>query len=46
MRLVLRDARVLTDFLRADNDWGAAAHAYGAEHDSLLRRHPLGGELV
>jgi hypothetical protein len=33
MSLALRDARVLTDFLRADDDWDAAAHAYAAEHD-------------
>lgn len=33
MSLALRDARVLTDFLRTDNDWDGAAHAYAAEHD-------------
>ena len=33
MSLALRDARVLTDFLRADDDWDAAAHAYAGEHD-------------
>ena len=33
MSLALRDARVLTDFLQTDDDWGAAAHAYAAEHD-------------
>jgi 2-polyprenyl-6-methoxyphenol hydroxylase-like FAD-dependent oxidoreductase len=33
LSLALRDARVLTDFLRADDDWDAAAHAYAAEHD-------------
>ena len=33
MSLALRDARVLTDFLRADDDWNAAAHAYAGEHD-------------
>jgi len=32
MSLGLRDARVLTDFLRADDDWDAAAHAYAGEH--------------
>jgi hypothetical protein len=33
MSLALRDARVLTDFLRADDDWNVAAHAYAGEHD-------------
>ncbi len=33
MSLALRDARVLTDFLRTDDDWDGAAHAYAAEHD-------------
>jgi 2-polyprenyl-6-methoxyphenol hydroxylase-like FAD-dependent oxidoreductase len=37
LSLTLRDARVLTDFLRADNDWDAAAHAYAAEHDRYYR---------
>jgi 2-polyprenyl-6-methoxyphenol hydroxylase-like FAD-dependent oxidoreductase len=30
LSLALRDARVLTDFLRADDDWDAAAHACAA----------------
>jgi 2-polyprenyl-6-methoxyphenol hydroxylase-like FAD-dependent oxidoreductase len=33
MSLTLRDARVLTEFLLADHDWDAAAHAYAVEHD-------------
>jgi len=37
LSLALRDARVLTDFLRANDDWDAAAHAYAAEHDRYYR---------
>ncbi len=33
MALTLRDVRVLSDTLLADDDWDKAAHAYASEHD-------------
>lgn len=33
MSNTLRDVRVLTDALAADDDWNAAGHAYADEHD-------------
>jgi 2-polyprenyl-6-methoxyphenol hydroxylase-like FAD-dependent oxidoreductase len=33
LSLTLCDARVLRDALLADDDWEAAGHAYGDEHD-------------
>lgn len=37
LSLTLRDARVLRDMLRADDDWDRAGHAYAAEHDRYFR---------
>jgi hypothetical protein len=34
----LRDARVLRDHLLSSTDWGAAAHAYAADHDAYAGR--------
>jgi menaquinone-9 beta-reductase len=33
LSLTLRDVRVLRDALMAHEDWGAAGHAFAAEHD-------------
>ena len=33
LSLTLRDVRVLTDLLRASEDWDDAGHAYAREHD-------------
>jgi 2-polyprenyl-6-methoxyphenol hydroxylase-like FAD-dependent oxidoreductase len=46
LSLTLRDVRVLRDALLADDDWGAAVHAYAAEHDAYYGRlHTLEGWL-
>jgi hypothetical protein len=37
MSLTLRDIRVLSDRLLADEDWDVAGHAYADEHDRCYR---------
>jgi 2-polyprenyl-6-methoxyphenol hydroxylase-like FAD-dependent oxidoreductase len=46
LSLTLRDVRVFSDALLANDDWDAAAHAYAEEHDRYYGRlHTLEGWL-
>jgi flavin-dependent dehydrogenase len=36
LSLTMRDARVLTDLLRSNDDWDAACHEYARQHDAYF----------